>query len=58
MKTNSEIVVVKGRKNISINDETYNKLAKLGDLSETFDEVINRLIDEHNDRLKEQQRKR
>jgi predicted CopG family antitoxin len=57
MKTNSEIVVVKGRKNISINDETYNKLAKLGDLSETFDEVINRLIDEHNERLKEQRKK-
>jgi predicted CopG family antitoxin len=48
---------MKGRKNISINDETYNKLAKLGDLSETFDEVINRLIDEHNDRLREQRKK-
>ena len=39
--------MVKGRKTISISDETYSELAKLGDLSETFDDVIRRLIKEH-----------
>ena len=31
-------------KNIRISDATYNKLAKLGDLQDTFDTVIAKLI--------------
>jgi predicted CopG family antitoxin len=42
--------MTEGRKTISISNETYKNLAKLGDLSETFDDVIARLIKEHNDR--------
>ena len=42
--------MTEGRKTISISNDTYKNLAKLGDLSETFDDVIARLIKEHNDR--------
>ena len=42
--------MAEGRKTISISNDTYKDLAKLGDLSETFDDVISRLIKEHNDR--------
>jgi predicted CopG family antitoxin len=42
--------MTEGRKTISISNDTYRNLAKLGDLSETFDDVIARLIKEHNDR--------
>ena len=42
--------MTEGRKTISISNDTYRSLAKLGDLSETFDDVIARLIKEHNDR--------
>ena len=56
--TKSEFtVMVKGRKTITIDDDTYDELAKLGDLSETFDSVIRRLVKEHNDRLKEGRKK-
>jgi predicted CopG family antitoxin len=57
MKQNEMIEMAKGRKTISIDDDTYNKLAKLGDLSDTFDGVIRRLIEEHEERLKERRKK-
>jgi predicted CopG family antitoxin len=53
MNRNDITNMAEGRKTISINDDTYYALAKLGDLSETFDEVIKRLVKEHIDREKE-----
>ena len=37
-------VVVAGRKNISISDETHAALNKLGVRGESFDDIIRRLI--------------
>ena len=48
--------MTEGRKTISINNDTYNDLAKLGNLSETFDDVIARLIKEHNDKEREKKK--
>lgn len=42
--------MTEGRKTISLSNDTYKELARLGDLSETFDDVIKRLIKEHNDK--------
>jgi predicted CopG family antitoxin len=47
---NKTTIMTEGRKTISLSDDTYKELAKLGDLSETFDDVIKRLIKEHNDK--------
>jgi predicted CopG family antitoxin len=34
-------------KTIVVRDETHEKLRKLGEKGETFDEIINRLIEKH-----------
>ena len=38
---------LKGRKNLNVSDDTYEKLKKLGEFGESFDELINRLIKEN-----------
>ena len=48
--------MTEGRKTISISNVTYRALAKLGDLSETFDDVIGRLIKEHHDKEREKRK--
>jgi predicted CopG family antitoxin len=57
MTSNESTIMAKGRKTITIDDDTYNELAKLGDLSETFDSVIRRLVKEHNDRKRDMKEK-
>lgn len=41
----STITVVEGRKTISIGTETWERLKKLGKFGESFDDLLNRLMD-------------
>jgi hypothetical protein len=43
MNVNQE--AMKGRKNISIDDDTYDRLKKFGRFGESFVDVLNRLMD-------------
>jgi predicted CopG family antitoxin len=38
---------LKGRKNLNVADDTYDRLKKHGQFGESFDELINRLLDEN-----------
>jgi predicted CopG family antitoxin len=40
-------------KTIVVKDETHEKLRKLGEKGETFDEIINRLIDTEGNEVKQ-----
>ena len=37
-------------KSIKVSDETHSRLAKLGTVSQTFEDVIKSLLDEHDER--------
>jgi predicted CopG family antitoxin len=39
-------------KSIKVSDETHSRLAKLGTVSQTFEDVIKSLLDEHDEREK------
>lgn len=39
-------------KSIRVTKETYNRLAKLGDLNDSFDTVIRKLLDKHHNNNK------
>lgn len=36
---------MKGRKNLNISDETYDRLKKLGEFGESFDDLLNKLAE-------------
>ena len=38
---------LKGRKNLNVSDGTYDRLKKHGQFGESFDELINRILDEN-----------
>jgi predicted CopG family antitoxin len=37
---------LKGRKNLNVADDTYDRLRKHGQFGESFDELLNRLLDD------------
>jgi predicted CopG family antitoxin len=45
-----------GFKSIKVSDETHSRLAKLGSVGQTFEDVIKSLIDEH-DKIEESKAK-
>jgi predicted CopG family antitoxin len=49
---NKQIAVVKLVKTLKISDETHSRLAKLGSVGETFEDVIKSLLDEHDEKEK------
>jgi predicted CopG family antitoxin len=40
---------LKGRKNLNVSDETYDRLKKHGMFGESFDELINRILNENDE---------
>jgi predicted CopG family antitoxin len=41
-------------KTLKISEETHGRLAKLGSVGQTFEDVIKSLLDEHDDKIKKE----
>ena len=44
--------VLKGRKNLNVSDDTYERLKSHGKFGESFDELINRILDVMEDKAR------
>ena len=45
-------------KTLKISDETHARLSKLGNIGQTFEDIIKLLLDEHEEKVKDEEKKK